>query len=103
MTDHAAVTTSKKLLRCKISLAKSTRNTRGTILVPTAARRKGSSKNKHSSLVIQVRRIYSEKMVFVETKVDIKGKLLLEELKSIHGDTRGVFLGDALDTVRDLC
>ncbi|KAI4913188.1 hypothetical protein J4E85_010921 [Alternaria conjuncta] len=50
-------------------------------------------------VAIQVRRIYSDRMVYVETKVDIKGKLLLEELKRIHGDTRGVFLGDTSSTV----
>jgi 16S rRNA G1207 methylase RsmC len=70
--------------------------------VSSAARRKKSSKNKHSSVVIQVRRIYSDKGVFVKTEVDIKGTLLLEELKSIHEDTRGVFLGDTSNTVRDL-
>lgn len=99
MTDHAVVTTSKKLLQPKSSLTKSTRNTRATILVPAASGQKTSSKNKHSSLVIQVRRVYSERMVYVETKVDIKGRLLLEELKLIHGDTHGVFLGESSNTV----
>jgi hypothetical protein len=100
-TNKAAVTTSKNLPRSYRASTKITRNSRNTILVSSAARREKSSRNKSSSVVIQVRRIYSERMSFVETKVDIKGRLLLEELKSFHEDTRGVFLGDSSNTVRE--
>ena len=99
-TNHSVVTTSKKTTQHSSPPNKCSRNSRNTILVPSAARHKKPSKNKNSRVAIQVRRIYSDRMVYVETKVDIKGKLLLEELKRIHGDTRGVFLVDTSSTVR---